>query len=180
HALVEQAAAANAPAGSIEGKIADIWRTGMDEAAINRAGLAPLQPQLKAIDGLHDGKAVAAWLRDRYAQGQGFLFSFGANADYKDSGQVIAYAGQGGLGLPEKGYYFDESQAKIRDAYVQYITRVLELGGAQPAQAAAQAKAVMAFETRLANASLSRIELRDPAKRYNPVSAAQANAITPH
>ncbi|KRG43125.1 peptidase [Stenotrophomonas panacihumi] len=180
HALVEQAAAANAPAGSIEGKIADIWRTGMDEAAINQAGLAPLQPQLKAIDGLRDGKAVAAWLRDRYAQGQGFLFSFGANADYKDSSQVIAYAGQGGLGLPEKGYYFDESQAKIRDAYVQYIARVLVLGGAKPAQAATQAKAVMAFETRLANASLSRIELRDPSKRYNPVSAAQANAITPH
>jgi len=180
HALVEQAAAARPAAGSIEAKIADIWHTGMDEAAIDRAGIAPLQPQLDAIDGLRDGTAVAAWLRERYAQGQGFLFSFGANADYKDSAQVIAYAGQGGLGLPEKGYYFDDAQAKIRDAYVQYIAQVLQLSGMKPAQAATQAKAVLAFETRLANASLSRIELRDPARRYNPVSAADANRITPH
>jgi len=180
HALVEELAAGQPAAGSIEAKIADIWRTGMDEAAIDRAGIAPLQPQLDTIDGLRDGKAIAAWLRERYAQGQGFLFSFGANADYKDSGQVIAYAGQGGLGLPEKGYYFDQSQAKIRDAYVQYIAQVLQLSGMKPAQAATQAKAVLAFETRLANASMSRIEMRDPAKRYNPVSAADANRITPH
>jgi len=180
HALVQQLAAGQPAAGSIEAKLADIWRTGSDEAAIDRAGITPLKPQLKAIEALHDAPSIAAWLRGRYAQGQGFLFSFGANADYKNSEQVIAYAGQGGLGLPERGYYFDEAQAKIRDAYVQYIARVLALSGVKPALAAQQAKDVMAFETRLANASLSRIELRDPAKRYNPVSAAQANAITPH
>jgi len=180
HALVQQLAAGHPAAGSIEAKLADIWRTGSDEAAIDKAGIGPLKPQLKAIDALDDAASIARWLRERYAQGQGFLFSFGANADYKDSSQVIAYAGQGGLGLPEKGYYFDEAQAKIRDAYVQYIARVLELSGVKPALAAGQAREVMAFETRLANASLSRIELRDPAKRYNPVSAAQANAITPH
>jgi len=180
HALVQQLADAKPAAGSIEAKLADFWRTGSDEAAIDKAGLTPLQPQLQAIDALGDAPAIAAWLRDSYAQGQGFLFNFGANADYKNSEQVIAYAGQGGLGLPEKGYYFDDSQAKIREEYVKYIARMLELSGVDATQAAEQAKAVLAFETRLANASLSRIELRDPAKRYNPVSAAEANKITPH
>ncbi|MCE4281369.1 peptidase [Xanthomonas hortorum pv. vitians] len=180
HALVEQLARGNLSAGSVDAKIADLWRTGSDEAAIDKAGITPLQPQLKAIDALTDAPAIAAWLRNSYAQGQGFMFSFGANADYKNSEQMIAYAGQGGLGLPEKGYYTDPAQARIREQYVAYIARVLELSGVPAAQAATQAKAVMAFETRLANASLSRIELRDPAKRYNPVDVTGANAVTPH
>ena len=180
HALVQQAAAANAKAGSVQAQIGDIWKTGSDEAAIEAAGIAPLQPELDKIAALGDGAAIAGYLRDAYARGQGFLFSLYASPDFKDSANVIAYVGQGGLGLPEKGYYFDESQARIREAYVAYIERMLVLSGVDAAQAKEQAKAVMAFETRLAKASLSRIELRDPAKRYNPVSAAAADAQTPN
>jgi putative endopeptidase len=180
HAIVGQLAAAQPAPGSIEGKIADIWRTGMDQAAIDAAGLAPLQPQLDAIAGLTDSAGIVEWLRGQYALGQGPLFSFYANADYKDSGTVIAYAGQGGLGLPEKGYYFDADKKDIRDAYVKYVAQLLELSGVAAADAATQAQAVMDFETRLAKASLSRIELRDPARRYNPVSAAEANKVTPN
>ncbi|MCW4453397.1 M13 family metallopeptidase [Flavobacterium sp. MXW15] len=180
HALVKQAAEGTAAAGTIEAKIGDIWKTGSDEAAIEAAGIAPLQPQLDKIAALADTAAIAGYLRDSYAQGQGFLFSLFANADYKDSGTVIAYAGQGGLGLPEKGYYFDDAQAGIREAYVAYIEQLLTLSGVDAAQAKQQARAVMDFETRLAKASLSRIELRDPAKRYNPVSAAEADKLTPN
>ena len=180
HALVKQAAGSDAKAGSVEAKIGDIWKTGSDEAKIEAAGIAPLQPQLDSIAALNDTAAITAYLRDSAAQGQGQLFSLFANADYKDSGNVIAYVGQGGLGLPEKGYYFDESQAKIRDAYVAYIAQALTLSGVDAAQAKTQAKAVLDFETRLAKASLSRIELRDPAKRYNPVSAADADKLTPN
>jgi len=180
HALVQQAAASQAKAGSVEAKIGDIWKTGNDEAKIEAAGLAPLQPTLDRITALNDTAAITQYLRDSQAQGQGVLFSLFANADYKDSANVIAYVGQGGLGLPEKGYYFDESQAKIRDAYVAYIAQVLTLSGVDAAQAAEQAKAVMAFETRLAKASMSRIEMRDPAKRYNPLSAADADKLTPN
>jgi putative endopeptidase len=180
HALVQQAATSQAKAGSVEAKIGDIWKTGSDEAKIEAAGIAPLQPQLDKIAALNDTAAITQYLRDSQAQGQGVLFSLSANADYKDSANVIAYVGQGGLGLPEKGYYFDESQAKIREAYVAYIAQALTLSGVDAAQAKTQAQAVMDFETRLAKASLSRIELRDPAKRYNPVSAAEADTLTPN
>ncbi|MEN5259911.1 M13 family metallopeptidase [Stenotrophomonas hibiscicola] len=180
HALVQQAAASQAKAGSVEAKIGDIWKTGNDEAKIEAAGLAPLQPQLDKITALNDTAAITRYLRDSQAEGKGVLFSLFANADYKDSANVIAYVGQGGLGLPEKGYYFDDAQAKIRDAYVAYIAQVLTLSGVDAAQAAEQAKAVMAFETRLAKASMSRIEMRDPAKRYNPLSAAEADRLTPN
>ncbi|MQP75535.1 peptidase [Stenotrophomonas sp. MYb238] len=180
HALVEQAAAADAKAGTVQAQIGDIWKTGSDEAAIEAAGIAPLQPELDRIAALQNGAAIAAYLRQAYAQGQGFLFSLYASPDFKDSANVIAYVGQGGLGLPEKGYYFDESQAKVREAYVAYIEQLLTLSGVDAAQAKEQARAVMEFETRLAKASLSRIELRDPAKRYNPVSAADADKQTPN
>jgi len=180
HALVQQAAASQAKAGSVEAKIGDIWKTGSDEAKIEAAGIAPLQPQLDRIAALNDTTAITQYLRETQAQGQGVLFSLFANADYKDSANVIAYVGQGGLGLPEKGYYVDESQAKIREAYVAYIAQALTLSGVDAAQAKTQAQAVMDFETRLAKASLSRIELRDPAKRYNPVSAAEADKLTPN
>ena len=180
HAIVEQLAAAKPAAGSIEAKIADVWRTGMDQAAIDAAGLAPLQPTLDGIAALSDGAGVAVWLRAQYAAGQGGPFSLFANADFKDSENVIAYAGQGGLGLPEKGYYFDADKAPIREAYVKYIAQLLELSGTGAADAARQAQAVLDFETRLAKASLSRIELRDPATRYNPVSATGANQVTPN
>ncbi|HDS1126702.1 TPA: M13 family metallopeptidase [Stenotrophomonas maltophilia] len=180
HVLVQQAAASQAKAGSVEAKIGDIWKTGNDEAKIEAAGLAPLQPTLDKIGALNDTAAITRYLRDSQAEGKGVLFSLFANADYKDSANVIAYVGQGGLGLPEKGYYFDDAQAKIRDAYVAYIAQVLTLSGVDAAQAAEQAKAVMAFETRLAKASMSRIEMRDPAKRYNPLSAADADRLTPN
>ncbi|KRG63130.1 peptidase [Stenotrophomonas humi] len=180
HALVQQAAAGKAAAGSNEAKIGDIWKTGSDEAAIEAAGIKPLQPELDKIAALNDSAALSGYLRDSYAQGNGFLFALYASPDFKDSANVIAYVGQGGLGLPEKGYYFDESQAKIRDAYVAYIEQLLTLSGVDAAQAKEQAKAVMDFETRLAKASLSRIELRDPSKRYNPVSAADADKQTPN
>jgi len=180
HALVQQAAASKPKAGSVEAKIGDIWRTGSDEGKIEAAGITPLQPQLDKIAALNDTAAITQYLRDSQAQGQGVLFSLSANADYKDSANVIAYVGQGGLGLPEKGYYIDDAQAKIRDAYVAYIAQALTLSGVDAAQAKTQAKAVLDFETRLAKASLSRIELRDPAKRYNPVSAAEADTLTPN
>ncbi|MFC3127879.1 M13 family metallopeptidase [Coralloluteibacterium stylophorae] len=180
HELVKATAAAEPEAGSIEAKIGDIWATGMDQAAIDAAGIAPLQPELDRIAALGDSDAVVAYLREAYARGEGGPFSFGANADYKNSEQVIAYAGQGGMGLPEKGYYVDEDKADIREAYVAYIARLLELSSTSAEQAQRDAQAVMDFETRLANASLSRIELRDPARRYNPVSLADADARTPH
>jgi putative endopeptidase len=180
HTLVQQAAASQAKAGSVEAKIGDIWKTGNDEAKIEAAGLAPLQPQLDKITALNDTAAITQYLRDSQAEGKACCSRCSPMPSYKDSANVIAYVGQGGLGLPEKGYYFDDAQAKIRDAYVAYIAQVLTLSGVDAAQAAEQAKAVMAFETRLAKASMSRIEMRDPAKRYNPLSAADADKLTPN
>jgi putative endopeptidase len=180
HALVENLAARDQAAGTAK-LIGDLWATGMDEAAVETAGLAPLQPILDDIAGLDSGEAVSQWLRDSHAKGQGFVFDFGPEADFKNSTMNIAYATQGGLGLPDKGYYFDDKHAAIRDAYVAHIAKLLELAGAQADAAATQAQAVMDFETRLADKSLSSEELsRDVSKYYNPVDLEQADAVSPN
>jgi len=94
---------------------------------------------------------------------------------------LVAYAMQGGLGLPDKSYYFDADKQDKRDAYVAHVAKVLELSGVPAADAAAQARQVMAFETRLAEVSKSREELsRDVSLYYNPVSPADADKLAPN
>ena len=173
--------AAQADATGTAKLIGDVWATGMDEAAINAAGLSPIQPILDEIAAVDSPEAVAGLLRSSYAKGQGYVFGFGPSPDFKNSTVNIAYAGQAGLGLPDRGYYFDEKHASVREAYVAHIGNILKLAGADEATAAALAKDVMAFETRLAKVSMSSEELsRDVSKYYNPVSVADADALTPN
>jgi putative endopeptidase len=179
--IVEKAArhAASAKPGSIEQKIGYLYASGMDVAAIDKAGFDPLKPRLAQIAALHNSNDVVRYIRDSHARGEPVLFRFGGNADFKDSNRQIAYANQGGLGLPTADYYRKPEQASIRDAYVQHIARLFELTGSGRDDAQRQAKAVLAFETRLAAASLVPVELRQPENRYHYVSIAEADKVTP-
>ena len=93
----------------------------------------------------------------------------------------MAYAMQGGLGLPDKTYYFDKDKKPIREAYEKHIAKVLELSGVPADEAAGQAKTVLAFETRLARASKSSEDMaRDVSLYYNPTTPAAADKLTPN
>jgi len=182
HSLVDKADAGadHAKAGSLEQKIGWLYRSGMDQAAVDKAGFDPIKPDLAAIDKLQSSADVVAWLDQAFARGEGHGFRFGASADYQDATRQIANAGQGGLGLPTPDYYTKDEHAGIRKAYVDHIASMFELTGVPEAQARAKADGVLAFETRLAKASLSRVELRDPKNRYHFMSIEEANKITPH
>ncbi|MDP2480541.1 MAG: M13-type metalloendopeptidase [Candidatus Palauibacterales bacterium] len=182
HQIVEAAdqKADQAESGSIEQKIGWLYRSGMDTAAIDRAGYDPIKPALASIEALKSSKDLVSWLDDAYAKGQGQLFRFGARADYHDARTQIGYAFQGGLGLPTPDYYTKAEYEDIRDAYVEHIAKMLELTGVSADQASKEAGEVMAFETDLARHSLSRVELRKPANQYHFVSVAEANKVTPH
>ncbi|MBW8310472.1 MAG: M13 family metallopeptidase [Rhizobium sp.] len=182
HEIAKAAAAGQWPAGSMEQKVGDFFAAGMDEAAIEAAGLAPIQPELDRITALTTTRDIPAYLGQAYASGQGMLFGFFAMADYNDSTTNIAYAMQGGLSLPERAYYLEdrEDYKAARAAFVEHVAKLMQLAGADEASAKAQAQQVMDFETRLAEASLGRLELRDPARRYNPVALADADAATPN
>ena len=178
--LAEQAAS-RADASGTEKIVGDLWATGMDEAKINAQGIDPIKDRLAAIDALADKDAIAEYLRSSAAKGQNFLFGFGAEADFKNSAVNIAYAAQGGLGLPDKEYYLTPDNAEKLAKYEAHIAKVLELSGVAAADAAKQAKDVIAFETRLAKASKSSEEMsRDVSLFYNPVTLADADKLTPN
>ncbi len=181
HKIVEDAArhAAKAAPGSIEQKVGYLYASGMDEAAINKAGFDPIKPQLADIGALKNTADIVGYIRASYARGEPVLFRFGGNADFKNSNNEIAYTGQGGLGLPTTDYYSKPDFEKIRTAYVAHIARLLELTGVSAVDAQQQAKSVLAFETRLAASSLPRVEMRKPENRYNLVSIADADKVTP-
>jgi putative endopeptidase len=178
--LAEQIAAKPTQAG-IEKIIADIWATGIDENKRNADGVAPLDSRLEEIAALKDGAGIAEYLRKVSARGENPLFGFGSLADFKDSTMQMAYAVQGGTSLPDKTYYFDADKKAIREAFVAHVAKVLELSGVPATDAAAQAKQVMAFETRLAKASKSQEDIsRDFSLYYNPVTLADADKLTPN
>ncbi|MFP7721964.1 M13 family metallopeptidase [Lysobacter sp. A3-1-A15] len=178
--LAEQAAALD-DANGVEKIVGDLWATGMDAEAINAAGITPIKDRLDAIAALDSSEAVAEHLRTTAAKGQNVLFGFGPEADFKDSANNIAYAMQAGLGLPDKTYYFDADKADKLAAYEQHVANVLELSGVPAADAATQAEQVVAFEKRLAGVSKSQEEMsRDVSLYYNPVTPAEADALTPN
>lgn len=180
HQLAEQAAAAANPQG-VEKIVGDFWSSGMDEAKINAQGIAPLKADLAAIDGLKDGPAIAEYLRQSAAKGENGLFGFGAEADFKNSTMNMAYAMQGGLGLPDRSYYVDADKQDKLKAYQAHVAKVLELAGVPAADAAKQAQDVVALETRLAKVSKSSEQLsRDAELAYNPVTPAEADKLTPN
>jgi len=178
--LAEQAAA-DAKANGVKKIVGDFWATGMDAEKINAQGIAPLKSRLDAIDALTGKDQIADYLRTSAAKGENVLFGFGSSPDFKDSSMNIAYASQGGLGLPDRGYYFDADKKDKLEAYQAHVAKVLELSGIASDAAAKQAADVVAFETRLAKASKSREELqRDVSLYYNPLSVADADKLTPN
>ena len=145
--LVE-AAAANADASGIDKLVGDLYASGMDAAAIEAAGITPIQPLLDRIDTLRTPADIASYLRDEFAAGRGEVFSFGAEADFKDSSHKIGYAFQDGLSLPEKAYYLEDGPdgkyKTIRAAFVAHMARQLQNAGVAAADAQRQAQAVLA------------------------------------
>src|SRR3546814_3227601 len=113
-----------AAAGSIEQKIGWLYRSGMDEAAIDKAGFDPIKPDLAAIAELDDTADIVAWPGDAFAKGEGQGFRFGSGSDFQDASRQIAFAGQGGRGLPTPDYYSkDEYKDQEQPAELQSLMR---------------------------------------------------------
>lgn len=176
-------------AGKTEGRSATQQKTGdyfaacMDEKAIEARGADPLKPYFEQIDAMRsvrDLPAVLARLHLALAD-EGLFFSFGANQDFGNSTQVIAFANGGGLGLPDRDSYLktDAKSVEIRSKYVAHIGKTFELLGQAPAEAQRSAATVMRMETALAKATLSRVDKRDPYKLYHKMNAKSLQALTP-
>jgi putative endopeptidase len=176
--ISESAAKSHATPGSDQQKIGDFWATAMDTAKADSLGMKPIAAELARIDAIGSRQDVLDTVFAFKPIGVDGLFRVGVSQDSKDSATMAVQVYQGGLGLPERDFYFNPEPgvAKLRTAYVAHMARSFELLGRKPAEAKAAADKVMAFETALATASRKLADLRDPEKNYNKMSPAELTA----
>ena len=181
HNILEDVSSKDNASGSLEQKVGDLYKSGMDTATIEKLGYDPVKPQLEKISAVKDYKELVKLAADGFKTGDGFLFGFYVSPDDRISSKNAAHFDQTGLGLPEREYYFDTDSAskKIRDAYVKYITTLFTFTGTDAATAAKKADGVLKLETAIAQSHLTPVELRDPVKNYNKLTTTDLQKLLP-
>lgn len=181
HKILEEAKDAKAPKGSNEQKIGDFYCSCMDEKGVEDEGIKPLQSELARIKEIKDISGLVAVVGRFHTYGINAMFNVGSTQDYKNSTQVIAEINQAGLSLPDRDYYTkdDDKSKQIREEYLKHVAKMFELMGEDSTNAANAAKVVMAIETKLAQASMTRVERRDPNATYNKMAIAQLSELAP-
>ena len=169
----------NAEPGSVAQKIRDFYNAGMDTVAINERGYTELLPYFEKIENLKDKKQLPELLGQLHRNGMRGFFYAGGGTDPKNAEMVIMQVYQGGLSLPDRDDYFDESSKEMREKFVEHVSNMFQLVGVSEKDAASKAKRILDFETQLAKNSLTRVERRDPDRTYNKRSVAQLQASTP-
>jgi putative endopeptidase len=175
-------AAAKNPKSPLEKKYGDYFAACMDTALIDKEGMAPLKPAMDRIESLTDAHKLGELIGELAEHGDPApLFRFGVQQDEKDASQQIAGISQGGLSLPDRDYYINDSKRfqTIRQQYHDHVTKMFTLAGDSPEQAAKETDAVLTIETALAKASTSRTDLREPENRYHIYTLADLEKLTP-
>jgi putative endopeptidase len=169
--------------GSLKQRVGDLYASGMDSLTIERRGYAPIAPDLTRINSIKTLDGVLYEMAYERVHGEASpLFGFGVGADSKNVNKNVVNLGQGGTSLPDRDYYLksDARTLKIQDAYKQYIVNLFTLTGTKPEEATKYANTIFSMESRLAEAQMSRVAMRDPNKTYNKIPVAEFNKSTPH
>ncbi len=170
------------PTGSVEQLIGDYYGACMDEKQVNRLGTKPIQPILTEIDAAKTPADVQALILRFHAIGVTIPFALGSTPDNHNPTQVIADIGASGLGLPDRDYYVKSEPRfqEAREKYKVFVANMFKLAGADEAAAKSASDRVFAMETKLAEASLDNISLRDPAATDHKTTFADLQKLTPH
>ena len=168
--------------GSNEQKVGDFYASALDSATVEHRGIDPLKMEFKRIEFIANPNDIVKEIAHLQRAGTRAAFGCGVDQDPKNSERMMVHAGQGGLGLPDRDYYFrpDKQTKKIRDTYVQYVSSMLGLAGEPHSQSAKDAETILNFETILARASMTRIERRNPDSTYHDLDIASLDRLTPH
>jgi len=179
--LKEAAANKKLKSNTDQGKAANLYNSIMDTVARNKAGVKPLQPYLKKIDGVKDIKSLQALLIEMEPEGGLGFFGAGVGADAKDSNRNVVSIGPGSLGLPDRDYYVsdDADSKEKREKYVLHVAKMLQYLGYNGKMAAEYAPKILAIETAMAQPRLDRVERRDRRKTYNPMTVAELQKLSP-
>lgn len=172
--ILDDAARTPGAPGSNQQKVGDYYASGMDTMQIEKAGLTPLQGELTRIQSIKNLADMQKVLARHQVIGVNSVFGMGVGQDDKNSEQYAVFTSQSGLGLPDRDMYLkdDARSQKVREEYQKYLTIILKLSGESDADAKKHTDAIMRIETRLAKASKSRVELRDPYANYNKMTVA--------
>ncbi|MFZ0744736.1 MAG: M13 family metallopeptidase [Terracidiphilus sp.] len=172
--ILEQAEVPSPTRTANEQKIGDEYASCMDTAAVDRLGITPLKPELERIAALNTTAELPALLAHLHAIGVNAFFQFSSNPDFANANSVISFYDAGGLGLPERDYYTrtDAKSVEQRNQYADHVRRMFVLAGEPEAQSAKDAATVLTMETRLAKASLTITEQRDPQNLNHPTDVA--------
>jgi putative endopeptidase len=180
--ILEKAAANDPKRTPVMQKIGDMYQSCMDEAAVNQKGAAPLKPALDRIAAISNRDQLIDTVAYLQSLGMPSLFNFGAQPDMHNAGMQIANVGQGGLGLPDRDYYLDTDAKSVetRQKYLEHVANMFVLLGDSPDAAKKQAQAVLDIETKLADASFKRVQMRDPKNRDHKMKVADLVALAPN
>lgn len=176
----EKAASSGAAKGTPDQKLGDFWITAMDTVRVEQQGLQPLQPYLDQIKAIQDIPSLLATVAELRKIGSSTLFSQFISQDSKNSEAMACTLYQGGIGLPEREYYFknDSATVDIRRQYVNYITRILTLSGQDSTTARSDARSILKMETSLAKSSRKLEDLRDDYRNYNKMAIGDLSLLT--
>lgn len=164
--------------GSVEQKIADLYTMGLDSVRLNKEGASPLMPYLKELEGVCDAESFAKAVGQLALYGESGAWGAGVDADLMDSNNNALYLAESGLSLGNRDYYLNEENAKLRDGYEQFLTKVFSLAGYQDAPD--RAKNAMGFEMAIAVPYWSMVQQRDYEAMYNPMSFSEIFSAYPH
>ena len=173
---------ANAPKGTATQKIGDFYYTGLDSLNLEKQGTTPIQPMLTMIDGIKDVKdllQVSSYLSTFGTRG---FIGAGVGQDAKNSSKNMVQLRQGGIGLPNRDYYFrtDTRTTRVREDYrTKHLPTMLQLSGLNPQEAAKAAESVFKIEKFLAENNRKLEDNRDPYCNYNKMTVAKLGALTP-
>jgi putative endopeptidase len=168
------------PANSTVAKLGRYYASCMDSARAEREGVSPVKADLAAINAVTTRPELIREIATLQKNGVGALFNFFPNADPKDAEHYMVWITQGGLGMPDRDYYTktDAASDSLRQKYVAHVAKTLTLAGEPASVASAEAQRVMALETELAKASMTRVEQRDPNATYHKTTIADLQQLS--
>ena len=180
--LEESAAKKDLKKGTLEQKAGDFYASGMDTAAIEKVGYAPLKPMLAKIEAVKNYQELITLLANSAKDGDGDLLALYVSSDQKNSSVNILNAYQTGTSLPEKGYYTrnDSVTANLRQQLVNHAAKYFVLTGEDSVQAAKDAADVLKLETKIAQSHSTPVELRDPVKNYHKMAVTEVQKLAPN
>lgn len=178
--IIEEAAAGDFATGSDEQKVGDLYASYIDVETRNKLGVTPLDAEMEKIDALRDHNELAIYFAEANRLGIDMPFVLAQNVDFKNPDTYMMYTWQGGLGLPDREFYFleDEKSIEIRNAYVEHVGKMFEIAGF--GDGAAAASMIMDLESRMAAAHMKKEQTRDMVALYNKIPIDELPELMPN